>query len=128
MDPTDRTPKHVCTACGKQFLTLSRLRFHETEECPNRELEEIGDDEQDQGDRMSEDLLTCRSCGRTNPEDAYDPTPSLSNGDYHLIVEFTCRYCQFENDNRLVMEDINIEDVALLPHHLQPTDEQRDDL
>jgi hypothetical protein len=112
---------HVCEACGETFRTLTRLRLHEKDDCPARQTyDQIDPDAADADLQAAEGLLTCRSCGQENPNADFKETPSVVDGDYHLIVEFDCHHCGFENENRVVMEGIGREDLDHLPPHLRP--------
>jgi hypothetical protein len=112
---------HVCDACGETFRTLTRLRLHEKEDCPERAtFDQIDPDAADADHQAAEGLLTCRNCGRGNPNADFEETTSFADSDYHLIVEFDCRHCGFENENRVVMTGVDRDDLARLPPHLQP--------
>lgn len=116
---SDRT----CGACGESFATLTKLRLHEKDECPQRETyAEIDMDSPDRGLQGAEELLTCRNCAAVDENADYEQTASVADGDYHLIVEFTCRVCGFENENRVVGEGIDASRLTQLPPHLQPDD------
>ncbi|WP_345778584.1 zinc ribbon domain-containing protein [Natrinema sp. DC36] len=115
---------HVCDACGETFRTLTRLRLHERDSCPQREtFDKIEPDAPDAGLQAAEGLLTCRSCDCENPNADYDQTVDVADDDYHLIVEFDCRHCGFENENRVVMTGVDSDDLENLPPHLQPDDD-----
>ena len=115
--------KHVCEACGEDFRTLTKLRLHEKDDCPDREtFAQLDPDAADTPGQAAEGLLTCRDCGRENPGASYDETASLADGDYHLIVEFQCAGCGFENENRVVLTGVDEGDLENLPPHLQPDD------
>lgn len=112
---------HVCDACGETFRTLTKLRLHERNDCSGREeYGRVDPDAPDVGLQTAEGLLTCRGCDRQNPDAEFDQTTSFAAGDYHLIVEFACRFCGFENENRAVMEGVDRDDLGRLPVHLQP--------
>lgn len=115
--------ERACDACGETFRTLSRLRLHERDDCPQRETyDELDPNSPDVDLQAAEGLLTCRDCGRENPNADFAETASFANGDYHLIVEFGCRHCGFENENRIVMTGIDRDDLDRLPPHLRPTE------
>ena len=119
---------HVCEGCGETFRTLTRLRLHEKDDCPERQTyDQIDPDAANADLQAAEGLLTCRSCGQENPNADFEETPSFADGDYHLVVEFDCRHCGFENENRVVMEGVDREDLDRLPPHLRP-DEAGGDL
>lgn len=112
---------HVCDACGDSFETLTRLRLHEKDDCPERETySEIDPDSSDPGQQAAEGMLTCRNCESQNPNADFDETASFDGDDYHLIVEFECAFCGFENENRVVMTGVDADDLDRLPAHLQP--------
>jgi len=112
---------HVCEGCGETFRTLTHLRLHERDDCPERQTyDQIDPDGANADLQAAEGLLTCRRCGQENPNADFEETPSFADGDYHLIVEFDCRHCGFENENRVVMEGIDREDLGRLPAHLRP--------
>lgn len=113
----------VCDACGDDFETLTELRLHEKDDCPGREtFGEINPDSQDAGGEIAEGLLTCRGCGSLNPDADYDQTASFDGEDYHLIVEFTCRFCGSDTENRSVMTGIDPSDLEDLPTELRPVE------
>jgi uncharacterized paraquat-inducible protein A len=111
----------VCDACGESFGTLTALRMHEKDDCPEREVyDEIGPDTSHAGQQTAEGLLTCRNCDHENPNADYDFETSFAVGDFHYIVEFACRFCGFENENRVVMTDVDEDSIGDLPPHLRP--------
>jgi hypothetical protein len=111
---------YECDECGEEFETLSAKRIHEKDDCPGREqYAEIDPSSNDAERDAAMGALECRDCGRQNNTD-YDQTPSFADGDFHLIVEFECQFCGFENENRIVMEGVDREDLDDLPEHLQP--------
>lgn len=116
--------KHTCKACGETFDTLTRLRLHEKDDCQARAtLGKIDPDSATAGVQAAEGLLTCRDCGQENPDVAVEETPSYDGEDYHLIVEFSCAHCGFDNENRVVMTGVGRSDLDDLPPHLQPDGE-----
>jgi len=130
-DPTDGSTdaeliadggsKHTCDGCGESFRTLTALRLHEKDDCPERETyDELNPDADDVGLQAAQGLLQCQECGRENPTTPFEETPSYDGDDYHLIVEFTCAHCGFDNENRVVMTGVDEADLANLPAHLQP--------
>lgn len=115
------TMTRTCDACGQSFGTLTKLRLHEKDSCSERETyAEL--DADSPGDRVKsgEELLTCRNCGWVNEDADYDQTASYADGDYHMIVEFTCASCGFENENRIVAEGVDRDNLDNLPPHLRP--------
>lgn len=115
----------VCDACGKSFATLSRLRMHETDDCPQREnYGELDPDDPEMGEKAAEGLLTCRNCGEMNGDVLYDQTMSLADDDLHMIIEFTCTNCGFSNENRTVMTGIDTDQIEELPPHLRPSGDE----
>jgi len=112
---------HTCDACGDEFRTLSKLRLHEKNDCTARvtlgTLELVDDDVRTQAVGS---LVTCRDCGQQNPDADFERTTSYDGEDFHLIVEFDCRFCEFANENRIVMEGVDESNLADLPPHLQP--------
>ncbi len=116
--------EYECDACGETFRTLSKLRLHEKDDCRQREtFGRIDPDAADADVQGATGLLTCRECGDMRPDADYDETASFDGEDYHLIVEFECRACGFDNENRLVMEGVDRESLEDLPPHLQPDDQ-----
>ncbi|WP_049985732.1 hypothetical protein [Halobellus rufus] len=112
---------HVCDGCGETFETLTRLRLHEKDDCQGQEtFDEIDPEADDVGTQGVEGLLTCRNCDRPNPNAAVEETADYDGEDYHLIVEFGCHFCGFDNENRLVMTGVDAADLSDLPPHLQP--------
>lgn len=118
---------HQCNACGESFSTLSRLRLHEQDDCPARTTYDSFDpDDPETGERAATGLLTCRRCDHENTETLFNESTSFANGELHLIVEFTCQQCGFENENRIVMEGVSRDDLDRLPPHLKPSSDQID--
>lgn len=112
---------YACDACGETFRTLTSLRLHEKDNCPERAtFDEIDPDTDDVGLQAAEGLLTCRDCGRENPDADYEQTTSLAEDDFHIIVEFACRHCGFANENRVVMTGVDRSNIDDLPPHLRP--------
>lgn len=119
---------HVCDACGEGFRTLTKLRLHEKDDCSERETyAEIDPDADDMGLQAAGELLTCRDCGRENPNARYEESIDFADGDYHMIVEFACGFCGFANENRVVMTGVDESDLERLPPHLQPDEDPRAD-
>jgi len=119
---------HTCDACGDEFRTLTKLRLHEKDNCPQRAQFDSIDPNQDTDDvsrQAADGLLTCRNCGGENPNTAFDETTSYDGDDFHIIVEFICGSCGFENENRVVMTGVDEDDLERLPPHLQPDGDQR---
>ena len=113
----------TCDSCGESFETLTRLRLHEKDDCPERETyAAIDPGSPDVGHQAGEGLVTCRNCGRENSERDHEYATSFASGDLHYIITFACRFCGFENENRVVMEGVDRSDLEKLPAHLQPTD------
>lgn len=114
--------KHTCDACGMGFQTLTKLRLHEKDDCTERAVYADLTDSDSLEAEAATGLLTCRACGVENGNANYEQTASFADGDYHLIVEFSCRSCDFANENRIVMEGVDEADLEKLPPHLQPDD------
>jgi len=116
---------HECDACGDTFETLTRLRLHEKDDCPQRkQYADIDPDAPDVGDQTAEELLSCRGCGRENPHADFEFSTDYDGSDFHYIVEFDCQHCGFENENRAVMTGVDASDLDDLPPHLQPQEGQ----
>ena len=116
---------HDCDACGDSFETLTALRIHEQDDCPQREtFGKLDPDSDDVGAEAAEGLLTCRSCDREFPDIQYDQRTSFADGDFHIIVEFDCPDCGFANENRVVAKNVSRDSLEDLPEHLQPDDEE----
>ena len=116
---------HACAACGEAFPTLTKLRLHEKDSCQGRTtFDEIDPDAADSAGQAAQGLVTCRDCGRENPNADFDETTSFDGDDYHLIVAFACRHCGFDNENRVVMTGVDREDLDRLPPHLRPDDSE----
>ncbi|MDS0258543.1 hypothetical protein NDI56_03845 [Haloarcula sp. S1CR25-12] len=115
---------HECDACGETFRTLTKLRLHEKDDCPMRAtFGAIDTDAEDAGEQAAAGLLQCRQCGQVNPNADFDHSTSFDGDDFHLIVGFQCRQCAFENENRVVLEDVDPDSLGDLPEHLQPDEE-----
>lgn len=110
-----------CDDCGESFETLTALRLHEKDDCPERETySQIDPDSSGAGMQAAEGLVECRNCGRENSQRDHPYTTSFADGDLHYIIEFECRFCGFENENRVVMTGVDKGDLKNLPPHLQP--------
>ena len=115
----------TCGDCGESFGTLTALRVHERDDCVARtNYGRIDPEAGDAGEQAGTELLRCRDCGKVNPDANYDQTTSWADGDAHYIVEFQCRFCGFDNENRLVMEGVDKEELDGLPEHLQPAESE----
>lgn len=113
--------EHVCEPCGESFATLTALRLHEKDDCDGRAVYDDLDPEDDATPaRGAEGLLTCRRCDRVNPNTDFEETTDFAGSDFHMIVEFECGFCGFENENRLVMTGVDSADLDDLPPHLRP--------
>jgi hypothetical protein len=114
---------YVCDDCGEGFDTLTELRLHEKDDCRARAVYgQFDPDSPNVEDEIAPALLTCQECGGSNHDIQFEETASFADGDYHLIVEFECQHCAFENENRVVMEGVDRDDLDDLPEHLQPED------
>ncbi|MUV51342.1 hypothetical protein [Haloarcula sp. CBA1122] len=124
-EPMTDGGKYECDACGDTFQTLTKLRIHEKDDCPQREtFTELNPDSDGVGLDAAEGLLTCRSCDQEFPNVRYDQRTSFADGNFHIIVEFECPGCGFDNENRIVATGVDRDNLDDLPEHLHPDDEE----
>lgn len=68
---TDSEPPYRCESCGEPFATLTEMRLHRRDTCPERteqpvpadvDLDELSED-------ITQELRTCENCGYVLDED-----------------------------------------------------------
>lgn len=95
-------------SCGRSFPTLTRLRLHQRDECPDREeLDLAGKDVEEQVERIAEELMECERCG-IEADEIDDVREEETGAGEAIIVEFTCWECGVHNRNKAFLEE---------PHH-----------
>lgn len=90
--------------CGKEFGTITQLRIHQRDRCPDREIVDVQDDDLDAiSEIVVDELLICDYCDEKSPGVEDIDYGDTSNGPM-ITVHFRCESCDVQNSNSAFLE------------------------
>lgn len=95
---------HDCS-CGETFETLTKLRLHQRDDCPDRaeEFDVDGMDVDELAERATKELLICDVCEKSN-DGAESIEREITNAGVSIVATFDCDHCGAHNENTAIID------------------------